>query len=999
MTGARQGDLFTTLAPARGTTDRPLNVYTIPPGVPFVDALAAGLLDRYPGEALPRVRVLLPTRRAVRSLHEAFLRRSGGQSLLLPTMRPIGDVDEDDLLLDSLGPDNEVAELPPAIPGLQRQFLLADLILKWGERRDGQRASAAQAADLAAELARLIDQVQTERVSFAALCTLVPADYAAHWQKTIEFLRIVTEHWPAILAEIGALDPGDRRNRLLETLARRWSAQPPSGPVVAAGSTGSIPATQDLLAVVARLPNGSIVLPGLDAGLDADSWEAIDQTHPQFNLKRLIERLGVDRRQVAVWPVPGFDLEPNSRVALLSEALRPAATTHEWVNAVAPPRAAAGLTRVVCPGPRDEAAVIALVLRQTLEGPGRTAALVTPDRRLARRVAAELGRWDIAIDDSAGIPLANTPPGVFFRLIVRMVASDLAPVDLLAALKHPLAGGGRSPVVFRTLVRRLETSILRGPRPQPGFKGLHQALGPAPRYDDLRTWLRDLERIVGRFGDRLRGHVPFADLLRAHAEMAEALAASDAEAGADRLWSDEAGEALSTFVSECADAAGYFPAVSSADYADLLDHLLAARSVRPAFGRHPRLAIWGPLEARLQSADVLVLGGLNDGTWPPHATVDPWLSRPMRAALGLPAPERRIGLAAHDFIQAAAAPNVVLTRAAKVDGTPTVPSRWWLRLQTLLGEPDGKEAAQATTLLSWAAALDQPRGRPRPVAPPAFAPPAHVRPRQLSVSDVETLVRNPYGFYARRILNLRPLDPIDAELQAADRGSLVHGVLASFVRAHPDRLPDEALAELLAIGRRAFGEWLGRPAVLAFWWSWFERAADWFVATDAERRQRVLSVSAEVKGRWDLVTPAGAFVLVAQADRIERQATGGIAIVDYKTGTLPTRIDVDLGLNPQLPLEGVMAAAGAFESVAADAIVELAYWKLGGEQGGRAFALHNPATLVATAETGLALLLAKFADPTTPYRAVPRPAAAPRFDDYGHLARVKEWTALEVSDL
>ncbi|HUN50318.1 MAG TPA: double-strand break repair protein AddB, partial [Candidatus Sulfotelmatobacter sp.] len=759
------------------TPARP-RVYTIAAGTPFVDALAAGLLARHGADplTLSSVLVLLPTRRACRALREAFLRQSGGRPLLLPAMRPLGDADEGELTLNAA----DWLELPPAIGELRRQLLLTRLV------RRGGHDDPVQAARLAAELARLLDQIETERLGFAALADLVPLDFAAHWQITLDFLRIVTEHWPELLRAEGVLDPAARRDRLITATAERWRMAPPPHPVYAAGSTGSIPATAALLRTIAYLPDGAVILPGFDTAMDAASWVALagEPTHPQFGMKLLLAGMLVDRAEVEIWPAPGIATAATDRVHLIREALRPAATTDAWP--VAAPLAAAaldGIARIDAAGPREEAEIVALLLREALETPGRTAALVTPDRDLARRTAATLRRWNVAIDDSAGVPLADTPPGAFLRLTAAMLADDAAPVPLLAALKHPFAAAGGARDDFRRRVRRLERRVLHGPRPAPGFTGIRTALLEKPDSGGLLAWLDRLARRAEPFSRLL--HAPaatLAELVAAHVAFAEWLAHGD---DGDPLWAGEAGEAAADFIAELADAAAASEPMPGAAWPGLLDVLLAGRAVRPRYGRHPRLAIWGPLEARLQQADLLILGGLNEGTWPADAGADPWMSRPMRARFGLPSLERRIGLAAHDFQQAATAREVILTRAEKIEGSPTVPSRWLLRLETLLqGMGRELDRGRAAQLRHWRTALDEPAGY-RPVAAPAPRPPVEARPRELSVTRIETWVRDPYAIFAGQILRLKPLEPLDADPGAAERGTIMHRALELFVRAYP----------------------------------------------------------------------------------------------------------------------------------------------------------------------------------------------------------------------
>ncbi len=986
--------------------ERAARLFSIPPGVSFADALAAGLLAETGGDplALARYTILLPTRRARRALDEAFLRQSDGRPLLLPRTLPLGDLDPDEATFG--GADEHavmdtapaLAELPPAIPALRRQLLLTQAVQAAG-RVTGDSLSVDQAMQLAAALVRLLDQVQTEQLSFDRLRDLVPEDYASHWQITLRFLSVLTEAWPKILAAEGCIDPADRRNRALALQAAAWRQNPPVDPVIAAGSTGSIPATAALLEVIADLPVGRVVLPGLERDLDSETWDAVlgDPSHPQHGLCVLLRRLDVAPAAVQPWPCQELPPTPPARARLVGEALRPATTTERWralAGTFAVAGALDGVTRVDCPGAQEEAGVVALLLRAAAEQPGGRAALVTPDRGLARRTAAELKRWDIEVDDSAGQPLDRTPPGAFLRLTAEMLAEELAPIPLLAALKHPLAAGGRESATFRAWVRRFEMAVLRGSRPAPGFAGLKRAIADddAARFgkllDQLVAMAAPLERLIHQPQVRL------GDLIDAHVAFAEGLAGSATESGAARLWSGDAGEAAANFIAELRQAASGFAPMPGDRYPALLAGLLAAQVVRPRYGRHPRLAIWGPLEARLQHADLLVLGGLNEGTWPADIAADPWLSRPMRRDFGLPPPERRIGLAAHDFAQAMGAPQVVLTRSLRVEGTPTVPSRWLLRLDGLLRsmgvDPERLHGGQ---WLDWQKKLDRPEFA-RPIAPPTPCPPVETRPRSIRVTEVEQWRRDPYAIYAKRILRLRALDPIDAEPGAADRGNWIHRALERFVSEHPQELPADAADRLLAIGREAFGIEMNRPAIAAFWWPRFRQIARWFVENERLRRPTFAAVLAETRGQLEFAGPAGAFRLTASADRIERGMDGRLTIVDYKTGGIPKQKDIDFGIAPQLPLEAAMARAGGFAGIAGSEVAALQHWRL---TGGNPIAeiepvKGEPQALADAALAGLERLVAAFDLAHTTYQSVPDAEMAPRFSDYAHLARIKEWS-------
>lgn len=967
------------------------SIFTIAAGLPFVDVLARHLLRQADGDPLrlARILVLLPNRRAARALKDAFLRHSGGTPLLLPRLKPL-EPDADDLAeQDLLAPEG--LDLPTPIPPAERQLILTRLVLQMGAGRGGHAPSPDQAARLARELGTLLDSVLIEEIGFDRLDKLVPDDYAAHWQVTIDFLKIVTQHWPALLG--GRIDHQDWVNKVLDAQAALWRRSPPDHPVIVAGSTGSRPATARLMAAVAGLPHGQVVLPGLDIHMDGESWESLDETHPQFMLKRLLLRLEVPRRLVR-------DLSPEpdpraARSALLAEALRPAATCEEWRHPRQFPGALDGVSVLKAPAPREEAGAVALMLRQALEVPDRTAALVTPDRDLARRVAAELERWGIAIDDSAGRPLALTEPGSFLRLLAQAVTEDFAPHPLLALVKHPLAAAGLDPARFRAQARRLETlEILRGPRPAPGLGGLRTACAEDA---GLIRWLDAVETALSPFlAAMAQDTVPLADLLRTHMEAAEALAADHLGPGPLRLWRGEAGDALARAVGELAEALAVvgdmFPPLSPRHYAALFDELLSGRVVRPIWGRHPRLFIWGTMEARLQHADIMVLAGLNEGTWPGEAEVDPWMSRPMRKAFGLPAPEVRVGQSAHDFAQAFAAPHVTLTRSARVEGTPTVPSRWLMRLDAVTQARGLTVQDQPWEWLAWHAFLDRAEDRVK-VERPAPRPPIAARPRQMSVTEVETWMRDPYGLYAKKVLGLKALEPIDADPGAADYGSLVHKAVEKFLNATPDALPEDAEAKLLQIGAEVFAPALTRPGIWAFWWPRFRAVARWLAEHERARRPDVARIHTEIKGALELQGPAGPFLLHARADRVDEMKDGTLALIDYKTGQPPSAKEVAAGYAPQLPLEAAIARFGGFAGVKPAEVSQMLYWRLkGGAEGGEEkTATTDPARLTDEALEGIQGLIAAFDAPATPYEARPHPDRAPKYSDYLHLARVKEW--------
>lgn len=976
------------------------NVFTIPAGAPFAQALADELIRQLDAKsdplALSQATIYVPTRRAVRSLGEIFARTVGGAALL-PDIRPLGDVDEDDQLFNAVSED---IELLPAISTVRRRLLLATLVSRWQTTKSNS-ITFAQAAQLGKSLGAFLDEAQTQGADLSRLDSLAPSSLSTYWAEVKDFLSLLADQWPKLLAAERKQDHVVHRDTALRVLAQRLERNPPIGPVIAAGSTGSIPATADLLGTISRLPRGAVILPGLDRFLDEESWNGLDAGHPQFGMKQLLSRIGVKRDDVKDWG--GVDGRSTSREVLLRETLRPAPTTDAWrALAESGPEVVAeglkGLSLVKAADPAQEATAIALMLREVLETPELTGALVTPDRNLARRVAAELGRWNISIDDSAGRPLARTAPGTFLCLLADAVHQEFAPVSLLALLKHPLASGGEDTARFRQSVRKLDI-CLRGPRPDAGLEGIAGAISRATCFDadergEIARWFDGVAKKLEAFAEASDRNASLDRLLSLHIEAAESLACTDIEDGA-RLWRGDAGHAAQALIADLfAEAAG-LPEIDAASYAQLFRGLAEESAVRPAFGRHPRLAILGPLEARLQRFDLVVLGGLNEGAWPQEAPVDPWLSRPMRRTLGLEQPERAIGLSAHDFATLAAGPRVVLTRSRKVDGSPAVASRWLQRLTQLTrGLKLEDKLAPARDYCALASALSEPHEN-EPIARPEPKPPVKARPRKLSVTEIETWLRDPYAIYARRVLRLEPLDPLDAEIGPLERGTAIHKALETFIRSYPSGPPKDAESRFIEIADQVFADSNIPRATLALWRPRFVRAAHWFVGVERGRRENIVKAHVELRGEMKFMSPGGEFLLYGRADRIDELTYGNGAIIDYKTGAPPSEKQVAQIIAAQLPLEAAMLAEGGFAEAGKLSPTELIYIRFaGGAKPGVVRTIKADAhELAVRAKELLVARVAQFDSAEQAYLPRVMPFRAEIAGDYDHLARVQEWSA------
>jgi ATP-dependent helicase/nuclease subunit B len=956
-------------------------VFTIPTNRSFADSLVAGLIALYGRDplALASGRILLPNNRAIRSVTDAFVRASGS-GLVLPRLIPIGDPELEERIGGALDPADAEEPVPPAVERLQRLLALAELV-----RGDGETAveSLRMATDLARTLdALLIEEVEPSKLADAAADA---PELAGHWQASLDRLRAVLDAWPERLRDFGQIDLAERRNLLLRRLAKSWGADPPPSFTVAAGITTSAPAIAALLARISAMPDGVVVLPGLALAsmMPDEEWDALgtdengrgEETHPQFHLKQVLDRMGVARDEVRLWPRVGLAASTPQRARAVSNAFVSAQFSDKWSKLTPAERRLTGIRTAVLPDSASEAQAIALAIREALETPARTVALVTPDRALARRVSALLARWRIEADDSAGKLLSELPPGTLLLGIASAMAEELAPVPLLALLKHPLVGGVDDQRVRWLDDVRLLDLALRGPRPAAGLAGLDRHFAEKDKERGSRGCLLAWKRI--------RPVVePLADFTAANSleEFVSKVVAAAEKLAEDRCWRGQDGRMAAELLAELQASDHGRLTVGPDEAVALLGELLASRSIRPPYGGHPRVFIWGLLEARLQQADLMILGGLNEGVWPGLPAPDPWLAPKIRANLGLPGLEYRIGLSAHDFASALGAGEVLITRAKREGRSPTVASRFWLRLDAISGG-----LPRDTRLERITAALDDP-GPPKPVGRPEPCPPAEQRPDRISVTAVDRLKADPFAFYAQAILKLRRLDPVDADHTAAWKGSAVHEVFERWLRedqCDPDRLRPRA-EDLLA------GEAI-HPMLRALWAPRLLEAIDWMAELERENRAKDRKpLVAEATGE----APLAGVSVHGRADRIDRLADGAIAIVDYKTGKPPTKKAIEAGFALQLGLLGLIARAGGFDGVAGEPET-FEYWSLIRDRDtfGKCVQADKdmgPDEFLAHAYRNFAEAAEKWLTGNEPFKAKLNPAYAP-YGDYDQLMRLEEW--------
>ncbi|KQV35856.1 MULTISPECIES: double-strand break repair protein AddB [unclassified Rhizobium] len=1053
------------VAPAR-------NVFTIPAGRPFLKTLVQSLCDgrliagyRYDEAdplALAGITIFVPTRRSARVLRSELVDHLGGRSAILPVIRALGETDDDSGFFDAEIP--VILDLAPPLPGTARLIELGRLILAWRNQLPKivldihsespliAPASPADAIWLARNLADIIDAMETEELDWEALDNLQNADHALWWQLTLEFLKIARTYWPARLEELHQSSPARHRNAILDAESQRIAAGKVTGPIIIAGSTGSIPATAALIAAVQKLPNGTIVLPGLDQTMSEAEWnqivpEAIGDTgrpdpssrsHPQYGFFRLLKRMGLDRSEIPSLAEAEGDLAYRSEI--LSHALLPVQATSAWMDLqrdTDPTRLRAAFkdaALIETANEREEATAIAIALRLALEGDENSqAALITPDRDLARRVAAELLRFGIEADDSAGTPLSATPAGSLTRLVLEASLRPGDPVAVTALLKHPLARFGQPTDIARRATSVLERLALRGGTGSVDLSELGSLLDQAlarrvterhqPEWKSAITEedidaARDFSRAIGKAVEPLTGTLvgrhrsgrgltttlTLSDWAKRTGEALEAIAI-DADRSLADLWSGEAGEALANLLRAIIETDGQLSA-DGPQWSDVMEALMVSEAIKPRSMRHPRVFIFGAMESRLQSVDLVVLGGLNEGTWPGQTANDPFLSRTMKTTMGLEPPERRIGQLAHDFQMACGTRRLVLTRAMRKGATPTVASRWLQRLLAVGGEELAAELrANGRDYAGWAGMLDD-GGQQELAKRPEPRPPVELQPRSYSFSEVSRLRRDPYAVYARRVLRLNPLDPFNRDPGAAERGTLYHKIVERFIAEDLEPSSPQAAATMDRILKEAFDEQALPPHIDVVWRPRFAAVGKAFLAWEAGRRGSIKQSFLELYATLPL--GVGDIKLTGIADRIDILNDGTAVILDYKTGSSPSVREARTLLDPQLALEAAALKAGAFPKIGRKEPQSLVYVRLKPGDRFKSEEVNNEGASRAGVETKSADQLAEeslreligllLALRSGKYGFASRLIVQKERDyggEYDHLARVAEWATAD----
>ncbi len=985
--------------------------YNIPFSQTFSEVLAANLLHSYKNDdfGLGLITLFLPTARACLAMRDAFLRNSEGSSVIMPKMIPLSEVDENTMLPFM---DHTFAQIKPPISSLKRDIYLTRLIAQTTGiqgKQDKENISYDQAAYIAKSLAKLLDDSQHFGVNLEHIQSLARGEHAEHWQPILTFLDIIYQHWPKILDSLQVQDGAAYQDQILRLLSNLWEKQPPQSPIIAAGINRNIPAVHEFLNAIVHHAKGAIIFQGVEQITpeletyfhDHDhDWfsQAQAQSSPLWVTSSILKHLDVKPQNVQNLAINTAAKQSHiNRAIFLADCLKPVSVFPDFDDFSTD--LLDNFELIECENLIHEAQTIALIMRQQLEKSGKTAALVTPNRALAQHVTAQLKRWGLNIDDSAGTPLSQTPIGIYLKATAQLACSGIRPKDLMALLKHPFTKMGLPIQDFRSHVRKLDL-LLRSAGNIKGLDAIKQAiLQNSHISSNLLNILNEFDvKITPLLQELSKAKASPQILLRKQIEFVQWAASDETSSGSDELWKQEAGHSAAELLSALLEELSIIEHIQPSRWTEFLNIFLQGQTVRPMKRAHPRLSIWGMVESRMMQADLVIIGSVNEGHWPQIPDAGPWLNRPMRSNIGLPSVEQEIGLNAADFLNLATTEHVIITRAI-TENAPMEKSRFLRRIEASLQKQKHLSLIKENSpFLDWRAQLINKEQTPNllPAQKPAPKPPFDVRPQQLSITDFGRLINDSYAIYGKKILNLKPLDDLEKDMDHKNFGTLAHEVLELYmhnnqVKGNIPQKTDLSALQNLAL-EKLNEQNLPKPQHI-FWQVRLNRLCQSFFAQELIARKKTQKSWLEIEGAMQFQRPLSTFTLKGKADRIDLLSDGSLRIIDYKTGRLPAKSKVIQFEEPQLLLEAILARHHGFGELSGEASL-LEYWHISGNLGAKSENIElqdKYADLIDDAYIKICKTIDDYNDTAKAYEPYSGGKILPYGSDYDHLSRFNEW--------
>ena len=920
------------------------SLFTIAPHASFLEILANNILDGTllngwdisSDFGLSDITIFLPTKKSRLELADIFNKKLNGA--LLPDIKTFGDEKEEESVF--LPPNNlapfDLEPLPKAISTIRRSLILSKLTQGYLKEKP---LSSSQVFALSSSLSSLIDDCHIEDVKIENLKNITPDNLSENWQENLEFLKIAFDVLPHILKEENLIDIALLQKIKLQRQAENLENIYKNKPIIAAGSTGSVLATAKLLKAITKLKRGVVVFPSLDISLSNETLKTLSDkktnphSHPQYVLVETLKNLGAKLGDVKELAPKKNTTRTNiirSSLALMNESANWANIRKKYQDDIK--TAFKDISFIGADNDELQARAIAFATYDFLIK-NKSVGIISPNRNLARRISVELKRFNIEVDDSAGTPLFHTPIMRFARQVITLVKGNFSSLDLVALLQNKFTHFALSRAEINKRAQWLEYALLRGQNPKEGIDGLRialkQNLNNENPYAPLKLSEKQGEELSDLF-DRLEITLNPLIVLFSNKKIKIAQFANVFERVILDIVKDENDDLkiLQNWLQNLSkEDENINLEVDVFDIESSLQSLMANISSHAKTAFNAPVNIWGQLEARLQNKDLMILAGLNETIWPKIADPGVWLSRNMAVELGLEPKEKRIGQAAHDFEMALGNENVIISYAKRKGVDPIQPSRFLQRLSAFIGDEISQECQKKGDIwLEKALNIDfcenvTPALRPSP------NPKKALRPKSLSVTEIETLMRSPYDIYAKYILNLKPLDPLGMKPDARNRGNIIHAIFEQFIKEKIDINSKEAFEDIMKIAKENFAS-LNNPSQEILHFKRFENIAREFIKFEKIRDKEIKKRNAEVKGNWKLNGADPIFTLRGKADRIDILNNGELEILDFKTGSIPDAKDMRGFFAPQMLLEAAMAREGAFKNIIPAKIASLKYIKL-----------------------------------------------------------------------
>ncbi len=933
------------------------NIFNIPTNYHFFESFFDFLHSNFAGK-ISQLKILLPSQRSCRELRRIFIEKtSDNQAVIMPQIKAISDLSFEDLFefLPNPAIEQTIQEIVAAqkISGVEHLFFLSQEILK--QSLFGENIDAAQLLMIATHLKNTFDEIEREEVEFSKFTEIDDSDLSKHRQMTVEFLQKFHFGFRNSLIKQDVFFDSSWQNFIISKIIEILQNYGCKNHWIIAGSTGSVMAGRKLIKAIAQCENGFVVLHGAD--LSQNNYSA--ENHPQYHLNNLINFLGIEKSAVKNLANSRYLISSQTRLEMMQTVMLPSKNTDQWQKSQV--NFDDKISLVEAKNEIEEAQIIAVILAKNY-AENKKCAVVINDNKIAKLLRIELKKRGMIFNDTRNFGVFDANLVKFILLILDLIENDFTSSSLLAVWQNQLFNHENK----AEIIAEFEIKILRQDRKNFGLDG-------------IKSKLRDIDNIELEefFADFCAKISPILQLQKNDniANCAQAILQAVVNLSQKTLQEifaeEEAQQELFEFFTKIAKQKNFI--VRSDNLLSIFQILFGQVSFFEKSDASALIQILSTIEARLLNFDLMIVASLNEGKFP-EITSESWLGRKIRKDLGIEKTLKKIGQNAYDFCNYLANKEVVLTRSLTYGGSPSSPSLFLLKLQTLAKKSQFtfNDQAELRCLLNNFDDVEVTKiSRPQPKID------WQLRPKKLAITDIAKLISDPYSIYAKRVLRLRELQKIDYEPSYSEFGSFVHKALEEFVK-NPQNL-EIALQNSHIIFQQYF---LNEEAQL-IWWPKFQNIFHSFF--DQERAIKASSNLTEVEVKIIIEE----ILLNGKIDRVAI-SDNKAQIYDYKTGQVATTKDVICGKEPQLTIAALMLIESGFNYE----ISALNYWKLSFAGGEKIVKISQDCEeikiMAAAAKAGIAKIFQYFSDPRNSYTSAPD-LDNYKENEYSHLARVKEW--------